>query len=262
MIQASSPKHARSWNSDEQQLVLPSLQFGDAASWVQAGIMASPVLAYACVYYVKHSIYSRFGLPSQLVTVRFEDVLVIAAVLIAPIAILVFDLVLNKLVGREPMGMHSITGIAILLLLYPAENALLVVSISFQCGIFDWMQYLWILIQLLTVIGIHLMVRKSWLFRDLDTHSRGTGIFLFVMLLLFATVEQVSSISFHNNVYQICDNRNTLIVGFDNQGKAIEKQIVSVSNNGVCELAPGYSLVDVSGDQLHVERYYYLLVDE
>lgn len=86
---------------------------------------------------------------------------------------------------------------------------------------------------------------------------------LFVMAtFVFAAVNQTAYLSFHGGSYQICDSRNALIVGFDNQGNAIEKQIVAVSDNGVCELAPGYRLVDVTGEQLHLERYNYVLVDE
>ena len=263
MNRTSSPKHASPSDGTDNRGFLSSLQAGDVAAWAQAGIMASPFLAYLFVYCGMHYVYASFGVSAQLIVVELEDILwIVAAISLPLVLVMAGTATLTSVLEQRWIRLVAagiLVGIQWGCLI---DQASLIRLTLRHCQIFDWEQYALIVIQVVSLL-IFCMLHVKWcILRQALAFQRGVTLLALLAVFYFGFFAQGVYLAFHHGSYQICDDGKALIVGFDSQGRAIEKQIVSVSDSRICELAPGYYIVDVTGEQLHLENYLYLRVDE
>ena len=218
--------------------------------------MAAPALGYALIYYARWQKYAWLGVSPSLITVRLEDVLMV--------------IVLTVIVGWA----HLINWIQILL---DSKNwrvkaskilcPFLIVLIIFQgnaihtevvdIGICNWS-----VIYLLGAQTVFFVYACRQLAKPLPkSHHQGARVVC--ALLCFMLLFCVNAVYYacHFDRYQFVSDDNALIVGFDYQGRAIEKEIVDISDKRVCTLASGYRLKDVSGMDISLIRFGHLMVE-
>ena len=253
------PRHIKIQSDSADRASQMPVHVKDAASWAQALIMSAPFVAYFTAYYIRLFSYMQFGISADLITVRLEDILWVFAALIFPFLLNIVDWATDALAfGSLARGVGRFLIYASSFVL--ATQAAIVISIAFKCRVLDWYQLFLLVAQLVSLLAI---LRLSKNCRERHGHGgtrRIASIVSLVALFVYGAYVQAAYISFHNGKYQVCGEDRALIVGFDSQGRAIEKQMVDASDSGVCELGDGYRLVDVTGKSLHVERYSYIRV--
>ncbi len=259
-------KHLNSTNSDvelneDSKTRLLNLLLNEPASWIQALIMALPGLAYLSVYCIKHYKYNRFGISPDLITVRLEDVLLVLLLTMS----LGWSAVLNW--GSEITNSRNSKQLAVFFLMFAlllsfAAQTMDLISISLKCGIAQVYQYVHLTLQFAFLVILFFAIRK--------VRESGMRIWAKMRAYCFSafigycvlSLGQVSYLIFNLSEYQVCPESNSLVVGYDSQGRAVSKMIFSESESGICCVERGYVLEDVTGKELEMRKYTYLQVSD
>lgn len=230
----------------------------DAATWAQAVFMVLPVLVYGFVYWHRYTKYSFLGISKELISVRFEDVLFLIVALLAMLWLFsgwAFE-VLESRNKRETLISWCLFALSLLF----AAEALFLITILVRTSRADPSQLLLLLFQGLL---LYLMVKARWSWftrQHVDQNRRLLGLLITGIAMCFLVSQLLPTLVFHLSKYQICEQDHALVAGFDSQGRAIEKAILNIDDNGICTLSEGYVLADVTGRELREERFSYIEV--
>ena len=230
----------------------------DAATWAQAIFMALPVLVYGFVYWHRYAKYSFLGISKELISVRFEDVLFLIVAAMAMLWVFsgwVFE-VLDSGNKRETLISLCLFSLSLLF----AAEALFLITILVRTGRADPSQLLLLLFQ---GLSLYLMAKARWSWftcQHVDQNRRFLVLLITGIAMCFLASQLLPTLVFHLSKYQICEQDHALVAGFDSQGRAIEKAILNIDDNGVCTLSEGYALADVTGKELREERFTYIEV--
>lgn len=233
----------------------------DVAAWVQALIMALPALGYAIVYCNRWATFNKLGISSQLVFVRLEDILLIIAMCLGVYGMSLGNWIVILLTGRDSIEVnlkdlvHAIMAITVL------YQSSLLVSISIKCHIMQIYQYIMLLIQIMILVISYRFAKRA-IQESMPLREFCRKIACFIVPFLTTAALQASYLSFHTASYQLCVEDNALIIAYDEQGRAIEKHIVSAKEQEICELSEGYELTDITGKQLQLVNYGYIISND
>ena len=229
----------------------------DVPAWLQVMFVALPAIVYAGIYFNKQYAYASFKVSSQLIQVRFEDILF----LFVPFLVFGFTvsfLALHAFVIRNDKHISiSLFGVIIAFIILVVQ-ILLVANVMFEANRFDFQHVLAAAVCAVLFAAFMMLLLQLSIFKRMSIGARRlTGI---VMIIAFVAcfIVNAAYLSFHLSSYQICEADNALIVGYDNAGKAIEKRIRGIDSRSVCELDAAYYLVDVTGKDIVLRSFTYI----
>lgn len=246
-------------DAQAQEAPLPLMNaLRDEASTLAETLLAIvPALAYGCVFLVRLRMYQWLGLPRQLVSVRVEDVLfvgILALILYwSRLADWLLALLNPQARGKRVLGIVDLTLLAILVI-----QACMVARISITYRVFDVYQYAMLGLQAACLVLWVLVRCRRGLFGHDSQKLVGPTLFVCALLFVILSVGRATYLAFHNVEYQYCPEDNALIITYDGDGRAIEKEIVSMDADNTCKLAPGFVINDVEGKQLQVVHFGYV----
>lgn len=240
---------------------LRNLLLQEPASWVQALIMALPSLAYLSVYYMEYYKYNRFGISTELITVRLEDILLVLLLTVSFVWSFVIDWG-AEIANARNWKHQALYFLRFALLLSFACQAIMLISLSLKCGVSQTWQYVLLALQFAFTALLLLVPNKKHV-SDRDYWAKA-GTYFFSALIAYCVLSlgQASYLVFNLSRYQTCPENKTLIVGYDSQGRAISKPVLDVTESGICCVGEGYTLEEVTGKELDVKKYTYLQISQ
>ena len=257
MIAAHMAKHMRDGKNDAaEERIIPSTLLEDMAGWAQAAFMAVPAFVYALIYYSRWQKYTWLRVSSTLITVRLEDALL-------PIVLTVF-FGWSQLINWMPILLDAESWrIKASKILHPflcvviAVQCVMILTEAIRLDVYDYS----VIVRAVLQLGLSLYI--NWLLNKAKPKSYHQGVRFVSVLVVFVLLltANVVHFSYHFGKYQYVSDDNAIIVGFDSQGRAIEKGIVDISDERVCTLESDYRLKDVSGKTISIVQFGHLAVD-
>lgn len=257
MSAVHAAKHMRDHEAgDTVGQALPSQPLKDAADWAQAMLMAAPLVGYALIYYARWQEYAWLGVSSSLITVRLEDVLLVIVLMVT----FGWTQLINwmqVLLGTKGWRIKAYRILHPLLILVVVVQGALIYTEASMLNAYSYGVIIHTVIQLILLLYI------SWLLAKERPREHHQAIRVICSLVLFVAMlwANIAHYSFHFGRYQYVRDDNAIVVGYDSQGRVIEKEIIGVSDNHVCVLKNGYRLKDISDKDISLVRFSHLTVE-
>lgn len=229
--------------------------------WLQVVFMILPFIGYLITYSFRCYIYYKLGVSTSLVQVKLEDVLFILLTCLLICLSIAFHFVigfLNTANRREGLRTAWYTVITCLV----GGEVVLAAIAYIMAKHVDIVSAITLSLSVLLCVLAWLTKRQGRHFKAVPKPLRTlrTGIMFSVLVICIWHVG--AFLAFRSSTYQWCMEDRALIVGYVDDGRAIEKTIKRVDETTyACELCNGYKLVDVSDKEIILGQYFDLYVE-